>query len=695
MTTPKVAASTTNLPNVPYPTTKQIPVVSKLFGQQISDPFRWLEAKTPEVHDWVREQDVFARGMVEDTPFISARFEDMFYRENSTLPVNIGGRLFFARRTAQAETYQYFWRSEMDEEGTNEHVLLDPIVISPNGIDGVERSSTSPKGKYITYNIHPNNGDESILHIRDVETGLNLESEVITEIKYNNPSWLPDESGFYYTSCPNNHSVSEDMRSGQSVIKFHKIGTDPAMDPTIVGAVNDPQINIHAEVIGEEGEWLVVYKVEGWSRASIDISYIGDGAYNFLTLLPNTDSNTQIKYHDGYLYLLSTDEHQNGYIKRMPETNVQPSKWKMVVPPDNDRVLDNAVFTDTSIVVHYKINCLSELFLYSYKNADREQIILPSDGVVTDLTYFKEGEDLIVSYSALLQPEQKLVYDLDARTFEELPNKNQFQFDASQFKAEHISYLSKDGTAIPMYLIYPRDVNFDGSTPTILYGYGGFNVAMEPEFNAKIVPWLELGGAYAIANLRGGGGMGEDWHRAGMKENKQNVFDDFIAGARYLIDRNLTSPARLGGMGASNGGLLVGAALTQRPELFRAIVCGVPLLDMVRYHLHGMGRTWIPEYGDPEIENEFEYLRKYSPYHNVKAGVNYPAVLFASAENDDRVSPMHARKMAALLQAASSSHLPILLRTPKNQGHAGGSHVATWIAGATFEFSFFKDQLGL
>jgi prolyl oligopeptidase len=669
-------------------------VIQNIHGVDVADPYRWLEAEdSAEVQAWMKGQNAYARRRLESLPgreALSERLRELFYVDALSTPRQRGQRQFYERRHADKEKAIVYWREGTQSE---ERVLIDPNTLSDDGSISLGIWVPSHGGEKVAYTLKENNADEATLYVMDVATGQVSPSDRIEGAKYAEPSWTPGGDGFYYTYLPTDPDIPVADRPGFAEIRFHALGTDPENDPLVHERTGDPATFAGAW-LSRDGHWLFYSVSHGWNATDVYYRDMRVGEQTWRPLVVGVDALFSVEAWDDRFYVMTNDGAPRWRVLRVDPSSPDRASWEEVVPESRDAVLENAAVVGGHLALTYLRDAVSQLEVRTLDGELVRRVPLPGLGSSGGLRGNPDQDEAYFSFSSFTRPVE--IYRTAISSGEtELWSKVELPIDPSPYTVEQVFYPSKDGTAVPMFLVHRKDIPRDGSTPFLLTGYGGFNVSETPSFRSSLYVWLEAGGGYALANLRGGGEYGEEWHRAGMLGNKQNVFDDFIAAAEYLITDGLTRPERLAIRGGSNGGLLVGAALTQRPDLFAAVVCDVPLLDMVRYHLFGSGKTWIPEYGSADDKAAFSWLYAYSPYHHVKAGVAYPAVLLRSADSDDRVDPMHARKMAAALQAASTSNKPILLSIEANAGHGGADRVKKAVEEATDVYAFLMKELGL
>lgn len=677
------------VPKHPWPATRTDDIVETIHGKRIADPFRWLEDETsPEVQQWMTAQDTYARAELAKFPGrdeIAKRVAQLFYYDAVGAPLHRGDHDFITKKRADKEKMVVYVK---DRHG--ERVLFDPNTWSTDGSKGLHGWWPSYDGKHVAYNVSEHNSDETVMHVIDVATGKDL-SDVIPGTKYAAASWTPDGKAFYYTWVPPVGQTPVADRPGYAELRLHKLGSDPAKDPVVHEATKNPQTFLGGGV-SRDGHWLLAQIQHGWNSSDI---YFRDARKQgaWLPLVVGVDANFDATVWRDHIYVTTNDGAARYRVFKVDPKKPERAAWKEIVP-ESDATLQSTQVIGEHLVLTYLRNAASEIEVHDLDGKLVHKLGLPPLGTAEGMTGNPDEDTGYVSYTSFTQPQ--VIYKASVKTGKvEEHTRIKLPVDTSGFVTEQVFYPSKDGTKISMFIIHNKGTQKDGTAPTILYGYGGFNVSMTPAFAGSRAVWLENGGVYAIPNLRGGGEYGEDWHLAGMGAKKQNVFDDYIAAAEYLIKEGWTSQAHLAISGGSNGGLLVGAAMTQRPDLYRAVICAVPLLDMLRYHLFGSGKTWIPEYGSADDENQFKTLWAYSPYRvAVDAGPRqYPAVLFDSADHDDRVDPLHARKLAAVIQANQTAELPVLLRIERNSGHGGADMVKQQVERVADQFAFLLAML--
>jgi prolyl oligopeptidase len=682
-----------------YPPTRKVEAYDIHFGVKVPDPYRWLEdGQSPEVQAWLAAQNKLARSYLNALPgraALAKRFAQLFRIDTLSAPSRAGYRYFYMRQNAKQEKAVLYWRSATDPQGP-EHVLIDPNPFIATNNASLGTVSPSLDGRLLAYSLRPNNADEATLYIKDVESGKDLPGEVIDGAKYAEPSWLPDGSGFVYTYLPPVDPARAADRPGLAVVRYHKLGTDPKLDPVIHEKTGDPTKFIGADV-SRDGKWIFFEQENGGNRNDLYYQPLkgeptADLAETWKPIIVGKDFAYSIEAWQDQAYIVTNEDAPHYRVFKVGLDDPQRSKWHEIIPESPTLVIQDVSVVGDRLVLQGLENILSRIRILDLDGKLIRDLKLPGIGTA-GAGGDPDHPELFYEFGNFTQPPEIFQANVNDEA-QTLWAKINFPVDPSPYAVEQKFFASKDGTQIPMFIVHRKDIVLDGSTPFMLYGYGGFDISMLPEFRAGYYPWLEAGGGFAIVNLRGGGEFGEKWHQDGMLLKKQNVFDDCIAAAEYLISAGYTRPERLAVRGGSNGGLLAGAMLTQRPDLFRVVVCEAPLLDMIRFPLYGGGKTWIPEYGSPDDPDQFKALYAYSPYHHVVPGTAYPSVLFCTPQNDDRVAPMHAFKMTAELQAATSSANPILLRLETQSGHGGGDQVSKSIEYGTDIWSFMIHELG-
>jgi prolyl oligopeptidase len=687
----------------PYPPSKTDQVVDKLHGIEIADPYRWLEdAGSPEVKEWVEKQNAYTRSVLDKLPGrdkIRARLSELLDIGTIGTPVPVKGRYFYTKREGKQNQPVLYVRDGLVGKDRS---LVDPNQLAADGTIALDWWYPSRDGKLLAYGVSKNGSELSTLHVRDVDSGKDLPDQ-IDRTRACSVAWLPDGKSFYYTRYPAPGSVPAGEEKYHRHVFLHVLGQDPARDAKVFGdgrqAEDWPEVRL-----SPDGRWLVVIEEQGWAKSEVFFKDLHEPEAPLAPLVEKVNAIFEVTARNDALYVRTNDHAPRYRLFRVDPRKPARADWVELIPEGKD-VLDGVgVLGETlaALYMHQAASCLR--FFDRNGKPFATEVKLPTLGTIEGLGGEWDGHELFFGFQSFtLAP---TIYRIDLKTAKPEVKLEKWQqvkadIDFDAYQVQQVTYPSKDGTEITMFLAYKKERNRpsgplrDGENPTLLWAYGGFNVSITPMFAASRFLFLERGGLIAIPNLRGGGEYGEEWHQTGMLGKKQNVFDDFLAAAQWLIREQYTEPEHLVIQGGSNGGLLMGAALTQRPDLFRAVVCQMPLLDMVRYHKFLIARLWIPEYGSADDAEQFKWLYAYSPYHHVKNGTAYPAVLLEAAESDTRVDALHARKMTARLQAATSSEQPILLRLETKAGHGAGKPRAKILDELTDSWSFIFWQLGL
>ncbi len=673
------------------PESRRDPVADTLHGVEFVDDYRWLEDQdSPGTRAWIDEQNAYAERIVGDTPLrseLAARLRELMDVPGAIFPRRAGDFEYFSLRRP-GEEVAAIYRRQAPEEPEREpidpngdfEVVIDPLDIHPDGTTSVSIRDLSPDGNLMMYALRDGGRDEVEIRIRDVAAGEDLPDRLPTFL-YGSTFFDAEGTGFYYTWR---------SREDGPRVRHHTLGTAIVGDRELFGEGHGPEKFINTTA-GGDGRYLVFSVQHGWARTDLyiqDLHSQGEAE----PLIVGAPARFSPRFVHGELWLLTNVDAPRNRVLAVNLNRRDPANWREVIAESDDLLTGYQIIGD-AIYADYLHNVSSRIVRYDLEGNRTGEIPIPEHHVAS-LRSWGEGAGLI-TLNSLVTPSH--IRRIDLETMETGPwLPSAAPFDGSGYEMTQVWYTSADGTRAPMYLAHRRGLVPDGDTPALLYGYGGFNVNNLPRFSASAAAWMERGGIHALATLRGGGEFGEDWHRAGMLENKPNVFDDFIAAAEWLVASGYTNPGRLAIRGVSNGGLLVGAALTKRPELFRAVFCGLPDLDMVRFHqfTHTNNMPALLEYGNAAVPEEFEVLRTFSPYQNVRDGVAYPAVMLTQGDLDTRVPPLQARKMTARLQAATSSGLPVILDYNPRRGHAGGRTFSRNVRDNAMELAFLFGQLG-
>ena len=677
-----------SLPDVPA---RRDDCTDVLHGRPVADPYRWLEdGDSAETRAWTDAQNARTEAWLAAVPEreeIRSRITGLLEIGSVGVPTPVRGRYVHLRREGGQNHPVLYVR---DGAAGADRVALDVNALDAEGTTALDWYYPSDDGRLLAYGLSADGSESSVLHLLDLDTLAPL-PDVIPHTRAASVAWLPDAGGFYYTRYPAPGSVPDGEEHYHRAVHFHRIGDDPVHDPRIFA----PAEKEHwpGVALSPDGRWLVISVSRTFDETDIHLQDRERGG-PLVAVARDLPASFDAWVAHGRLWVRTNLYGPTyGLYAADPEAPAIAG-WDTVATPHPEAVLEGFALTRRHVALSYLERAASRLVLARHDGSRRRRIELPALGSVYGVGAEWDGEELYYGFSSFADPPAIHRIDLESGKTE-CWARIEAGIDPGQFDVKQVTYASKDGTPVTMFIVHPHGMALDGTNPTYLTGYGGFNISMTPAFSRSLILWLERGGVLAVPNLRGGGEYGESWHQAGMLAKKQNTFDDCIAAAEWLVAEGYTAPDRLAVAGGSNGGLLAGAMLTQRPDLFRAVVIQVPLLDMLRYHRFLIARLWIPEYGSADDPVQYGWLREYSPYHHVRDGVAYPAVLLATAESDTRVDPMHARKMAARLQAATSSDRPVLLRLESKAGHGAGKPVNKLIEELTDVWAFVFSELGI
>ncbi len=677
------------------------PLAETLHGTKIIDNYRWLEdGKTPETQKWVEEEMAYTRTVLDPLPgraSIHKRLTELL-SIGSITPPQIAGKYYFYTRREGMQNQPVLYVREGGGNGKDDgkdRVLVDANALAADGTIALDWYEPSEHGKYLAYGTSPSGSEMSTLHIVESKTG-NLLPDTIERTRAASIAWKHDNSGFYYTRYPKKGDVAEGQEMYNRHVFYHELGSDPAGDPLIFGEGRDaedwPNVSL-----SNDGRWLLISVEQGWTKSELFLMDLKAGT-------PATRVTTGKNFlyggsvYNGRLFITTNEDAPRYRVFVVDAGNYEREAWKELIP-QTDAVLQGVAVWGGKLFTQYEQNATSQLKIFDLDGKELSDVALPAIGTVFGSGGKWDRDEAFYGFQSFTFAPAIYRYDLKDGSTSQWAKVDAPSIDPAGYEVQQEWYQSKDGTRVPMFVVHKKGLQKNGHNPTLLTAYGGFNISLTPTFSRTAYLWMEHGGVYAVANLRGGAEFGEDWHRAGMLDKKQNVFDDMIGAAEHLIAEEYTDKNHLAVQGGSNGGLLMGAMITQRPDLFRAVVCQVPLLDMLHYQNFQIAKLWIPEYGSAENPDQFKWLYAYSPYHHVKAGAEYPAILFMTADTDTRVDPMHAKKMAALMQAeaknGASHERPILLRIETKAGHGAGKPVTKQIEEFTDVYSFLFWQLGV
>ncbi|QBD80333.1 S9 family peptidase [Ktedonosporobacter rubrisoli] len=678
------------------PATRRGDVVDDYHGTKVADPYRWLEdATSEEVIAWSEAQNALTRQYLADLPgreTLKSRFTELLNYPKYSVPSREGEHYFFSWNTGLQNQAVLYKQKTLKDTAS---LVLDPNALSADGTVALTSQYYSKDGELLAYSISASGSDQQEIKIRRIVDGSDY-AETIKWCKFASIAWRHDNRGFYYDRFPEPGSVPAEDESRFCKVYWHTLGT-PQSDDQLIFERPDAKELSFSPSISDDGKYLLLTVWQG-TDSNNRFYYrpvVSGDPFTFIRLLDEGDANYTFLGNDGPIFYFRTNQGApRGRIIAIDTQRPECENWQELVGEQED-VLDFALIVNHQFVTVYMHDAHHVVKLYRLDGSFEGEVALPTLGSIAEVSGKPEQTELFFSFTSFLYPPTIYRYDLIDGSLSRL-HEPVIKFKQEDYETTQVFYPTKDGTRVPMFLTHKKGLKLDGQNPVLLYGYGGFDISITPFFDTNALLWLELGGIYAVANLRGGGEYGEDWHQAGMLEKKQNVFDDFIAAAEWLIAERYTSAARLAIIGGSNGGLLTGACLVQRPDLYGTVICQVPVIDMLRYHRFTVGRFWIPEYGDAEHNAEqFAFLYAYSPLHNVKKDIAYPPTLIVTADSDDRVVPAHAKKFTATLQEANSGEHPILLRLEMKAGHGLGKPTSKIIEEESDILAFLCNQLNI
>ena len=681
-----------NTTTLDYPETKKVDTVDVYFGTEVKDPYRWLENdRSAETEAWVKAENEVTFGYLEKIPFreqLKQRLSDLWNYEKIGAPSKEGDYIYFAKNDGLQNQYVIYRKKS---ENDTPEVFLDPNKFSEDGTTSLGEMNFSENGKILAYSISEGGSDWRKIIVMDAES-REITEDTLMDVKFSGISWKGDE-GFYYSSYDKPEGSELSAKTDQHKLYYHKLGTTQSDDKLVFGGSEEQKHRYVGGSVSEDNQYLFISARNSTSGGKLFMMDLSQANPTLDTIMDNEDTDTFVLDNKGSkLYLVTNRNAPNQKIVTVDASNPTPKNWTEFIP-ETENVLSPST-AGGYIFTKYMKDAVSNVKQYDYDGNMVREVELPGVGTAGGFSAKEEEKELYYSFTNYVTPGSIYKYDIEAGT-SELYNKPDIDFNPDDFTSEQVFYASKDGTKIPMIITHKKGVEMNGKNPTILYGYGGFNISLTPSFSIANAVWMEQGGIYAVPNLRGGGEYGRDWHDAGIKMKKQNVFDDFIAAAEYLIDNNYTSKDYLAVRGGSNGGLLVGATMTQRPDLMKVALPAVGVMDMLRYHTFTAGAGWAYDYGTAQDSEEmFRYLKGYSPVHNVKAGVEYPATLITTGDHDDRVVPAHSFKFAAELQDKQAGDAPVLIRIETNAGHGAGTPVSKTIEQYADLFGFTLYNMG-
>ena len=676
-----------------YPTTKKVDITDNYFGTEIADPYRWLENDTStETGEWVKAENEVTFAYLAELPNrekIRQRLTELMDYPKYGAPTKEAGKYFFFKNDGLQNQSVLYITESLDDEAK---VLLDPNTLSENGTIALSSVEISTDGKYLVYMIAESGSDWNEIFVKNIESGKTLEDHIVW-VKFSDLSWYDD--GFFYSAYDQPEKGTELSQSNEfQKVFYHKLGTPQTDDKLIIEDIEKPQ-RMFTAGITENKRFLSISISESTSGNALSVKDLSNEDAQFIPFMESFDSDFNTIDNIGDDIFILTNYKAPKY--RLIKINInQPAEgnWTEIIP-EKENVLESVRLASGKIVARYMVDAHSEIDIYLYDGTFDSAIVLPGIGSVDSFSGKKEESKAFYSYTSFNTPGEIYQYDFEEKE-SSLYFRPEVKFNPDDFEVKQEFYPSTDGTKIPMFIVHKKNIEINGKTPTLLYGYGGFNISLTPSFSTSRMTFIENGGIFALANLRGGGEYGEEWHKAGTKLKKQNVFDDFISAAEYLIASKYTNSEHLAIMGGSNGGLLVGAVINQRPDLFKVALPAVGVMDMLRFHKFTIGWAWAGDYGTSEDNKEmFEYLYRYSPYHNIINGGDYPAVLVTTADHDDRVVPAHSFKYIARLQEYNKGSLPVLIRIDTDAGHGSGKPTTKIIEEYTDSLLFLFHHLGI
>ncbi|EFH88015.1 prolyl oligopeptidase family serine peptidase [Ktedonobacter racemifer] len=657
------------------PATRREDTVEDYHGTLVADPYRWLEeVSTQETQAWVQEQHSATRTYLDAIPDrdqIKQRYRELFNYSRYSTPYKKGERYFFSKNTGLQNQNVLYTQSALRADMK---AVLDPNALSADGTVALTNQAMSEDGKLLAYGTSKSGSDWQEIRIRRVDDGRDYD-EVIRYCKFASIAWRHDSTGFYYNRLPEPGTVPGEDQTNYSKVYWHKVGTQQEEDQLVFERPEAKELSF-SPFISNDGAYLLLNVWCGTDPKNRIYYREVTSDEPFIRLLDEADASYTFVGNDGALFYFQTNlDAPRGRIIAIDTTKPERTQWREIVSEQSD-VMDFALIVNQQFVLGYMHDAHHQVKLYNKTGTFLREIELPTLGSIMGISGEPDDDELFLSFTSFLYPSTVFRYDFERHELKPLW-ETPHTFDPSGYETRQVFFTSKDGTRVPMFLTHKKGLVLNNNNPVLIYGYGGFDISLTPNFGITPLLWVERGGIYATVNLRGGNEYGEEWHKAGMLEKKQNVFDDFIAAAEWLIENKYSNSTRIAIEGGSNGGLLVAASMVQRPELYGAVICRVPVIDMLRYHKFTVGRYWISEYGDAEHNAEhFKFMYAYSPLHNVKEGVEYPPTLIMTADTDDRVVPAHAWKFAATLQHAYQGKNPILLRFELKAGHGMGKPTA-------------------
>ncbi|HBI80575.1 MAG TPA: S9 family peptidase [Bacteroidales bacterium] len=693
LATPILITMSCNTSKVKYPKSKKVDVVDEYFGVKVADPYRWLEDdKSPEVAEWVKQQNEVTFSYLNAIPYrnkIKERLTSIWNYSSMGTPFKAGGRYFFFKKEGLQNQSVLYMMENLEAEPK---VVLDPNTFSEDGTIALSNVSVSRDGKYLAYSINDGGSDWQKIKVIELPSCNPLPDE-ISWVKFSSIAWQND--GFFYSRYDEPKEGSELSNINQNhKVFYHKVGTPIETDKLIFSNSQYPLRNYSAQTTEDE-KYLIIYESESTYGNSIYVKNLKDPRANFSKVTTGFEFEYNVLDHiNDNLIVLTNYKAPKYKLVKINVNSMDIGNWRDILPERKD-VLMGCAIVNNRIIANYIVDAKSQAEVYTLDGTKVADIELPTLGTISGVSGEINDSIAFYSFSSFTVPPTVIKYNVNTNTSTQFFSPN-INFNFNDYETKQVFYTSKDGTIIPMFVVHKKGIKLDGNNPTLLYGYGGFNISLLPSFSTARLFWLEQGGVFAMANLRGGGEYGENWYRAGTKLNKQNVFDDFIAAAEYLIKERYTSPKKLAIQGGSNGGLLVGAVINQRPDLFKVAIPQVGVMDMLRYHNFTIGWAWANDYGTSNDSIQFLNLYSYSPLHNIKPKTNYPAILVTTADHDDRVVPAHSFKYIATMHEMNPNPKnPALIRIQTRAGHGAGMPTSMVIDEYTDIYAFIMYNLGM
>jgi len=691
---PLAGAAQTDSAALAYPNAKRVDQVDDYHGVKVADPYRWLEdTDSAETHAWVEAENKLTFSYLDKIPYRAAirdRMTKLWNYERFGVPEHQGGRYFFSHNTGLQNQSVLLVSDSLNAEP---RLLIDPNTLSSDGTVALSGTAFTDDGKLMAYGTEASGSDWQEWHVRDVNTGKDLPDD-IKWVKFSGASWTKDNQGFFYSRYDEPKGASLREANYFQKLYYHRLGTPQSEDKLIYERPDNKELGFEGHV-SDDGHYLIISVWQGTSpKNRLYYKDLTQADAPVTKLLDDFDAQYAFVDDDGPVFWIRTDlDASRGRLIAIDTRHPERSNWKTIVPQSADK-LEFANTIDNQFFLSYLKDAKTDVRIYDLQGKFLRNVDLPGIGSADGFGGKRKDKETFYVFTSFISPATVYRYDPEAGK-SSLFRQPKVDFDPAKYETTQVFYHSKDGTRVPMFLTHKKGIKLDGQNPTLLYAYGGFDISLTPFFSVPNVVWLEMGGIYAVPNLRGGGEYGEDWHLAGTKSHKQNVFDDYIAAAEWLIANKYTSTPKLAIRGASNGGLLMGAALTQRPDLFGAALPEVGVMDMLRFQKFTIGWAWTSDYGSSDNAEDFKWLYAYSPLHNLKPGTRYPPTLISTADHDDRVVPGHSFKFTATMQADQAGPAPVLIRIETKAGHGGGKPISKIIEETADEWAFVAHNLDM